>query len=132
MAHRCVRCGKLYPSANEALLKGCNECGGHFFFFIRDEYVEKLKQHPLVLLPEEEKKQIEHDVRDIVGIADEETPVVLDLESIRVVGEGKFEIDLVKLFQEKRPVVYKLDEGKYIIDIASTLGKHEIGNKEGQ
>jgi predicted nucleic acid-binding Zn-ribbon protein len=33
---------------------------------------------------------------------------------------GKFEIDLVDLFRGK-PLVFKLEEGKYIIDIASTF-----------
>ncbi|MBM3247734.1 hypothetical protein FJZ17_04330, partial [Candidatus Pacearchaeota archaeon] len=45
----------------------------------------------------------------------------LDLESIRVLGPGKFEIDVVNLFSKKRPLIYKLEEGKYIIDLASTL-----------
>jgi len=31
---------------------------------------------------------------------------------------GKFELDLVHLFNKKEPLIYKLEEGKYIIDIA--------------
>jgi len=29
----------------------------------------------------------------------------------------------VNLFRKDRPLIYKLEEGKYIIDLASTLGK---------
>ena len=47
------------------------------------------------------KKSIELDIREIVGITDEEEPVILDLESIRAVGDGKFEIDVVNLFNKK-------------------------------
>ena len=57
----------------------------------------------------------------MVGITDEEAPVILDVESIRVTGEGKFEIDIAKIFRKDRPLIYKLEEGKYIIDLASTL-----------
>lgn len=57
----------------------------------------------------------------MAGITDEETPVILDLESIRSVGSGKFEIDVVNLFNHKRPLIYKFDEGKYMIDLATTL-----------
>jgi hypothetical protein len=121
MPHQCVRCGEIYPSANEALLNGCS-CGSHFFFYIRDDQLGKLKQ-VVETIPEDEKKQMEDDVREIVGAINEETPVILDLESVRVVGEGRFEIDLVKLFSEKRPVIYKLEEGKYIIDLATTFKK---------
>ena len=46
----------------------------------------------------QEKKQIEKDIREMAGIIDEETPVILDLESVRVTAPGKYEIDLVNLF----------------------------------
>lgn len=74
-------------------------------------------------IPEKEKEAVEKDIREMAGITDEETPVILDLESVRVVGDGKFEIDVVNLFNKKRPLIYKLEEGKYIIDLASTLKK---------
>jgi predicted nucleic acid-binding Zn-ribbon protein len=65
---------------------------------------------------------MEKDVREIIGVSEqEEVPVILDLESIRVIKPGKFEIDIVNLFNKKRPLIYKLEEGKYIIDLASTL-----------
>jgi predicted nucleic acid-binding Zn-ribbon protein len=69
-----------------------------------------------------DKEKIEKDVRDIIGISEkEDAPVILDLESIRILEPGKFEIDVVNLFSKKRPLIYKLEEGKYIIDLASTL-----------
>jgi len=71
----------------------------------------------------QEKKQVEKQIRDMAGITEEEAPVILDLESVRVVGSGKFEIDIVNLFNKKRPLIYKLEEGKYIIDLASTMNK---------
>jgi len=120
MPHQCVHCGEFYPAGSRALLDGCSKCGGHFFFYVRDDQVQKIKENPIEI-PEQEKKKIEKDIRDIAGIIDEDIPVILDIESIRVTGEGKFEIDLVKLFSKKSPVVYKLEEGKYIIDIASTF-----------
>jgi predicted nucleic acid-binding Zn-ribbon protein len=120
MPHQCVHCGHFYPAGSKALLEGCEDCGGHFFFYVRDEQVNQIKENPIEI-PEPERKKIEKDIRDIAGIIDEDIPVILDIESIRVTGEGKFEIDLVKLFSKERPLVYKLEEGKYIIDIASTF-----------
>ncbi len=120
MPHQCVHCGAFYPAGSKALLEGCEKCGGHFFFYIKDDQVQKIKENPIEI-PENEKVRIEKDIREIAGIIDEDMPVILDIESVRVTGEGKFEIDLVKLFSKDRPLVYKLDEGKYIIDLASTL-----------
>ncbi len=69
-----------------------------------------------------DKKQIEKDIRELTGLDKKpDEPVILDLESVRVLKPGKFEIDIVNLFSKHRPLIYKLEEGKYVIDLASTL-----------
>jgi predicted nucleic acid-binding Zn-ribbon protein len=120
MPHQCVKCSRIIPIASKELIEGCKDCGGHFFFYIKDEQLAKLREEP-VEIPDDEKDRIERDVREMVGVPEEDSPVILDLESIRITGEGKFQIDLVKLFNKNRPLIYKLEEGKYIIDLASTL-----------
>jgi len=122
MPHQCVHCGKICPAGSREILEGCDKCGSHFFFYIQEDQINQIKENPLEI-PQEEKKQIEKDIREIAGITEENSPVILDIESIRVTGSGKFEIDLVHLFQKDRPLIYKLEEGKYIIDLASTLQK---------
>ena len=122
MAHQCVHCGKIYAAGSKEILDGCGDCGGKFFFYIRDDQLEKLKKK-IIEIPEEDKETIEKDVREIAGIIDEEMPVILDLESVRITGSGKFEIDIVRLFKKNTPLIYRLEEGKYIIDLASTLSK---------
>jgi len=124
MPHQCVHCGKFYEIASKELLEGCT-CGSHFFFFIKEEQYEALKNKklPTIELKQEEKQKIEKDVREMIGAEKEDVPVILDLESVKVSGPGKFEIDVVNLFNKKRPLIYKLEEGKYIIDLASTLQK---------
>ncbi|MBI2629756.1 hypothetical protein HYW76_01515 [Candidatus Pacearchaeota archaeon] len=133
MAHQCVHCSKIYPNASKELIEGCS-CGSHFFFYIKDESYEKLKKEKVEVLelPEEGKRKIEEEVREIAGIEEEE-PIILDLESVRVIGPGKFEIDVVNLFSGKRPLIYKLGEGKYIIDLAYTFKKssEELDKKDG-
>jgi predicted nucleic acid-binding Zn-ribbon protein len=124
MPHQCVRCNTFYDDGAEELLKGCT-CGGRLFFFIKKEKLgqaQKLAEQ--AKLTESEKKQIEKDVFDLVGAeAEEDQPVVLDFESIRVLYPGKYELDLIKLFK-KEPLVFKLEEGKYFIDVAQGFKKH--------
>ena len=114
MPHQCIRCGKEYPDGSGALLKGC-ECGARFFFF----YKEKLPEN-FIKLDKEERKEVFKDVQEMIGKEADERPVILELENIRVVKPGKFEIDLLSLFR-KKPVIYKYGEGKYVIDLASTF-----------
>lgn len=124
MPHQCVHCGKVYPDAAEELLKGC-VCSSHFFYYIKKELIEKAKdnvQEKIEQLDQLDKKKVEKDVREIMGIEETESiPVILDLESVRVLEPGKYELDIVNLFSKKRPLIYKLEEGKYIIDLASTI-----------
>jgi predicted nucleic acid-binding Zn-ribbon protein len=129
MPHQCVKCSHIIPIGSKELLEGCSECGGHFFFYIKEEQLQKIKETPIEI-PKEERETIERDIREMAGIVDEDTPVILDLESVRATGSGKFEIDLVNLFNKNRPLIYKLEEGKYIIDLASTLNQNVKNLKE--
>ncbi|MCX6708420.1 MAG: Zn-ribbon containing protein [Candidatus Woesearchaeota archaeon] len=118
MPHQCVRCSTMYADGAQEILKGC-PCGARLFFFIRQEKLEQAQKELPTELPAEQKKQIEQDVLNLVGCK-EDTPVVLDFESIRVVQPGKYELDLVKLFN-KSPLIFKLEDGKYVIDIAESF-----------
>ena len=120
MPHQCVRCGKLYEDGSKELLSGCS-CGGRFFFFIRKKQLEETRKIT-VHLTKSEKEQIEKDVMDIVGSVEDDQPVVLDLENIRVLKPGKYELDIVELFKNK-PLVYKMGEGTYVIDLAASFEK---------
>ena len=141
MPHQCVRCGTFYTDGAAEILKGCT-CGSRLFFFVKKAALEKAKEIQKSLTVED-KHQIEKEVLGFVGgqglsgaNPDEEgepvddTPVVLDFESINVLQPGKFELDLVHLFNKKNPLVYKLEEGKYIIDIPETFKRDSESKKE--
>lgn len=124
MPHQCTKCGELYPDAAEELLKGC-KCGARFFYYIRDEKADEIRK-TLEELEKGDKLQIEKDIREVSGIEDkEEKPIILDLETVRILEPGKFEIDVKNLLEKSRPLVYKLEEGKYIIDLEETFRKVE-------
>lgn len=128
MPHQCVHCSKIISAGSKEILDGCSKCGGRFFFYIRDEVVEKEKiqeAQKLIEFNKTDKKKVEEDVRKILKIEDETKPVVLDLESVRVIAPGKFEIDLVALLNRK-PIVFKLEEGKYIIDLDGLPTKKQL------
>jgi len=118
MPHQCVRCSKIYDDGSSQILKGCSECNGKFFFYVKKERLEEV-QEATNQMSQSDKERIEKDVLDIIGIEDDK-PVVLDLASINILKPGKFELDLSKMFR-KDPMVYRLEEGKYIIDLAETF-----------
>lgn len=123
MPHQCVRCNDIYEDNAAEILNGC-KCGGKMFFFIKKEVLDKRKKQlekQGIKLSDEDADQMEKDIQEIMGIdVDKDTPVILDLESIKIVGPGKYEIDLASLFS-KKPLVYSIGEGKYIIDLAGSF-----------
>ena len=116
--HQCVRCGKMHEDGAKEILSGCS-CGSRFFFFVNKVQLEKIKTLT-INLSENERHQIEHDVKDIIGDILDEKIVILDLENVRILKPGQYEISIIDIFKGK-PLVYKLEEGKYIIDLASTF-----------
>jgi len=121
MPHQCVRCSELYDDGAKEILSGCS-CGARLFFYIKKSKLEAAKKVLQTDLKPEQKKQIEQDVLNMVGDQEQDTPVVLDFESIRIKEPGKYELDLVQLFS-KAPLIFKLEEGKYIIDVAESFGR---------
>lgn len=121
MPHQCVKCNKFYDDGAKEMLEGCS-CGGKLFFFIKKEKLNKLKKEETIKkLTKKEKEQIEKDVFDLVGSdIEKDQPVVLDFESIKIKKPGQYEIDLVQLFKGE-PLIFKLDEGKYVIDLVESF-----------
>lgn len=115
MPHQCVRCSKLHPDGAQEILKGCS-CGAKLFFYVKKSQIEEGKKI-LTNLSSQDKVQIEEDIRELANVkGDISRPVVLDLESIRVLKPGQYELDLVNLFKND-PLVFKLEDGKYMIDL---------------
>jgi len=92
------------------------------FFYIKKAKMQDAKKEVEDLnLSSEQRLQIEHDVKEMIGDQiDEDKSVVLDIESVRVIQPGKYELDLVQLFKGE-PIVYRLEEGKYVIDIVKSF-----------
>jgi len=126
MPHQCVSCGKLIEDGSREILDGCSSCGGKLFFFIKKDRLRKLQEEEskVLNLSDEDKKSIEEDVYDILGDdVDRTKPVILDIESIKILKPGQYELDLVNLFKKKQRLIYKLEDGKYMIDLIESFDK---------
>jgi predicted nucleic acid-binding Zn-ribbon protein len=127
MPNQCIHCSEVYPDGAKQTLEGCSKCGSRFFFYLTEEKLQKIKSQKetpiLEELTEDDKKNIEQDIREITGIDEIDAPVILDLETIKVTSPGKYLLDIPNLFSKERPLVYKLEDGKYVIDLSSTIKK---------
>lgn len=126
MVHRCIHCSEIYPDGARQMLEGCSKCGSRFFFYLSEDKLRQINKDKGEIFPDltaEDKEHIESDVREITGIEEIDAPVILDLETIQITSPGKYLLDIPNLFNKDRPLVYKLEDGKYIIDLSSTIKK---------
>jgi len=124
MPHQCVKCGTFYPDKSPEVITGCTRCHGKLFFYVKKAKADLLAEQTQRALTKEERASIETDVYDLIGHeVNQNKPIILDLETIRMQKPGTYELDLVQLFHEHAPVIYKLEEGKYLVDLAATFEK---------
>ncbi len=129
MPNKCIHCSSIYDDGSRETLQGCSKCGSKFFFYISQGKLEKMQdtnnletqQKTIDSLTKEDKQTIEQDVREIAGIKDIDAPIILDFESVKITSPGKYILDVPNLFNKTRPLVYKLEDGKYIIDLSSSV-----------
>ncbi|MFH1721431.1 MAG: Zn-ribbon containing protein [Candidatus Altiarchaeota archaeon] len=123
MPHKCVRCGIIYDEGSSELLEGCS-CGARVFMYLR----ERPGKSPEQLKAELEAKTIaKKDVDWIESefgdkLNKEKRTIHLDVENLRRVAEGVFELDLASLMSGK-PIVVKAREGVYYIDVPYAMKK---------
>lgn len=117
----------MHEDGDQAILTGCT-CGSKLFFYIRKDRLERIEQQrkQVEKLTDTDRKQIEDDIYEIIGEERKNLPIILDMESVNVSGPGKFELDLVQLFNKTQPLVYKMEEGKYVIDLPNSFRHKKI------
>lgn len=120
MPHQCVRCGKKIDDGSKEILEGCSECGGKFFFYIRNKKAKAKSKTVTKNLSKKEIDEMEKDVRKLMNDHKKNRPVILDLETVKTVGPGKFKIDISALMRGE-PIVINISDGKYFIDLSSAF-----------
>lgn len=122
MPHKCVRCSNLFESGAIELKQGCG-CGSKVFLFLQN------KDDGAHL---GDTKWIEKELANIVEKSD--GPVTLDVENVRVLNKGVFELDIASLM--KNPVVIRDDDGIYYIrlggrSLAGVVTRHPRKKRAG-
>lgn len=100
---QCARCETIHEMTSEILKNGCSVCGSRVLRFGGS------KKDPVEASQEEFGLQ-------------EDSPT-----TIKVVGEGKYEIDLESLMNQElaSPIVISQNEGKYMLSFPKPKGKQK-------
>lgn len=113
MPHQCLNCSSTYDNTSNVIIKGCPNCGSKLFLYIK-KIPEKIEE---VELSKSEKELILKEVDEITKNEIIDMPIILRLENIRIIKPGKYEIDINQLMKKEKPLVYKVQDGTYVIDL---------------
>ncbi len=115
MPHQCLGCDEIYDNTSEAILKGCPKCGRKAFLYLKS----MPKREEEIELTTDTKELILKELEEVVEPKDFDKPIILKLENVRVLAPGKYEIDINQLMKREKPIIYKVQEGTYVIDLKS-------------
>ena len=114
-----MNCGEVFEDDSDELIDGC-ECGSSLFMYEKNP--EKSESEL-----QEEKELVEDDIQDMIleGEAERENiQIEFDLDSIKVKGEGVYELNISRLLNEM-PLIISKSEGIYHIDLPSAFKKQK-------
>ncbi len=112
-----MNCGRRYEDDSEELLKGC-VCGSTLFLYEKDPEDKKNKK------PAKKKdalvEEIDNFLKNLKKKLKRKPEVRFDLESIKVVRDGIYEINIARLL-EKLPLIIEIKDGSYNIHLPSAF-----------
>jgi len=123
MPHQCLKCEAVFDNTSDVIIKGCPNCSAKLFLFIKKIPEKQIE----IELSREQKELILKEVEGFIDIEKSEVPIILKLENIRVLAPGKYEIDINQLMKRDKPLIYKIQDGTYIIDIDFLRGVRKNG-----
>lgn len=141
MPYKCTVCNKLYkegsPELKEVMSKGGCSCGKKFLMYVserKDEHEEETAPDAETPIRdsiraeiEEKRKELRRDDlewlgKKLVRMRESDEPIYLGIETIRVLEEGKYELDVASLMRGK-PLIIKSEAGVYYIDLPYSMKK---------
>lgn len=127
MPHKCVKCGREFEDGSMEILKGCPSCSGKKFLYVREEerHADVMEGKPARTLAEERV----HAVLELQRPAQREVELFERVETIRILGPGRYEVNIEKLARSDDIVLGIGKEGRYIVDIHS-MARSEKGEKK--
>ena len=121
--HKCLKCGAKFERITETILKGCPECSGKFFLYVKREGREDISTSISSSDTEELVDRIEIDDCEPLPLEGEK------IESLRILSPGVYELNLNTLLERNEIIMQIKENGTYVIPLPS-LFRSKKGKKK--
>ncbi len=111
--HKCLNCGRKFEKITDAMLRGCPDCGGKLFLYLKNE--ENVSAAELV---------------DRIEVEEREPVEGEQIESLRILSPGVYELNLDTLLERKEIVMRLKENGTYVVPLPSLFRKHQQHKKK--
>jgi predicted nucleic acid-binding Zn-ribbon protein len=115
MPHQCINCGTIHDDTSDAILNGCTNCGKKLFLYIKSSKKETMQEE--IEITQQNKEAILKEIEQNVGTTNPDKPIFLKIENIHVISPGKYEIDINQLLKKDKPLIYRVGDGTFVIDL---------------
>lgn len=136
MPHKCTKCENVFVDGAAIILDGCPKCGWNKFLYVRDENEKpespgkKVESDP-PSIPEAASKFIKEvdELRQKKNAPDEKTikekpeEAGSRVESVRILSQGSYELNLESLLERDEIVMGLKEDGTYVLHLPSVFQK---------
>ena len=123
MAHKCTRCGAVFPSGDMRILEGCPKCGWNKFLYVPEKTLSEVETEHAQREEESPVDLLVRDVGEFISKTETTTPEAEKrIESVRVVQPGSYELNLEMLLKRKEIVIAVHENGRYLLHVPSVFG----------
>jgi len=123
MPHKCARCGTIYDDNSAELIDGCS-CGARVFLYLKEKpgrsEEEAIKELKIKEVGGEDLKRLDREFG--MNLEKSGRTIHLDLENLHQIDKGRYRID-VKSLMKGDPLIMKVGDGVYYIDIIDAMSK---------
>ena len=125
MSHQCTRCQTLFPDGEPAILNGCPSCGWNRFLFVASGPAPVQAAFPASVRETVRSPSAPRSasLRDAPPI----TPPNVPIESIRILENGRYEVNIRRLLERPEIVLGLKEDGKYLIHLPSLFERRKGG-----
>ena len=123
MPHKCARCGTIYDDNSPELIDGCS-CGARVFLYLKEKpgrsEEDTIRELEIKEIGGEDLERLDREFG--MDLKKAGRTIHLDLENLHQVEQGRYRIN-IKSLMKGDPLIMKVGEGVYYIDVIDAMSK---------